>query len=110
MDNLYTQELLTKLSEIIIENDMDSDKDGKYNDDGIKFVTVKEGDWIDEGKYSYCDWTFFFPELNVYVHCSQSRSGSYYSDYYYDDPDFSFVEPYTKTIVVTDYRTVKVTA
>lgn len=110
MDNLYTQELLDKLSTIISENDMDDDEEGEYNDDGIKYITVEDGDWTVEGKYSYCDWTYFFPELNVYVFCSQSRSGSYHSDYYYDDPNFNFVEPYTETVVVTNYRTVKVTA
>ena len=108
MDNIYTKELLDKLSEIISENDMDDDKEGEYNDDGIKYITVEEGDWVDEGKYSYCEWTFFFPELNVYVSCSQSRSGSYYSDYYYDDPDFDFVEPRTKTVVTTTYHVIEV--
>lgn len=108
MDNLYTQELLSKLAEIIIENDMESDKNGDYNDGGIKFITIKEGDWIDEGKYSYCNWVFYFPDLNVYIESDQSRSGSYYSDYEYDEPTFCFVEPHTKTITVTEYKSIKV--
>lgn len=110
MDNLHTQELLDKLSELIKENDMSDDKEGKYNEEGIKFITIEDGDWVDEGKYSYCDWIFFFPDLNVYVQCQQSRSGSYYSDYYYDDPEFCFVEPHTETRVITVYNSVKVTA
>lgn len=104
---IYTNELLKKLSDIIEEMDMEDDKDGKYNDEGIKFIKVKDGDWVDEGKYSYSDSVYFFPELNVYVECSQSRSGSYYSDYDYSDPSFCFVEPHTKTVVVTTYTSIK---
>lgn len=107
MDTVYTKELLTKLSTIISDNDIESDEDGEYNDEGIKYKKVVDGDWTDEGKYSYRTDTFYFPELNVYVEVDQSRSGSYYTDYYYDEPTFGFVEPHTETKVVTVYRSVK---
>lgn len=110
MDNLHTQELLDKLSELIKDNDYDDDAKGEYNDEGIKYIKVEDGDWVEEGKYSYRVDTFFFTDLNVYIELQQSRSGSYYSDYYYNDPEFSFVEPHTETRVITVYRTVKVTA
>ncbi|AQW88864.1 putative nucleotide reductase subunit C [Erwinia phage pEa_SNUABM_50] len=107
MDSIHTKELLDKLSEIITEGDFEEDANGEYNDEKIKYVQVEEGDWVDEGKYSYRDDTFFFPDLNVYVNVGQSRSGSYYSDYYYDDPSFMFVEPQTKTVVTTVYVGIK---
>lgn len=102
MNSIYTKELLIKLSEILHESIFDADPEGN-NDDNIKYIQVDGGDWVENGKYSYCDITFFFPDLNVYVHTSQSRSGSYYGDFYYDDPTFSFVEPRTKTVVITEY-------
>ncbi|SOK59148.1 Nucleotide reductase subunit C [Yersinia phage fHe-Yen9-03] len=108
MDSIYTQELLDKLSSILVESDFEDDEDGD-NDENIKFIKVEDGDWFDEGKWSYRDDTFFFTDLNVYVNVGQSRSGSYYTDYYYDDPSFSFVEPKTQTVVTTIYVQIKVT-
>lgn len=107
MENIHTKELLAKLSSIISDNDEDEDTDGEYNDEGIKYSFVEEGDWIDDGKYSYREDVFFFPDHNVYINVSRSRSGSYYSDYYYNDPEYCFVEPKTKTVVTTYYSAIK---
>ena len=61
----------------------------------IEFVTegedhpeieeVEEGDWTEQGKYSYCETIVKVGE--DYYGVSQSRSGSYFTDYHYDDPE-----------------------
>lgn len=50
--------------------------------DGVEVVEV--GDWIDEGKYSYQSTIIKYKDKFYSV--NQSRSGSYHTDYYYDDP------------------------
>jgi hypothetical protein len=61
---------------------------------------IEEGDFVSEGKYEVCETVFKYKgELFSVV---QSRSGSYYTDYYYDTPSFYAVEPkvITKTVYV----------
>lgn len=106
MESIHTQDLLTKLSQILTETDLEADAEGKYNTDGIKYVVEEDTDWeINYKDYASKDTIFKFPELNVFVRVSESRSGSYYSDYFYDEPSFEFVEP--KEITITSYVSVK---
>lgn len=48
-----------------------------------------EDSWSDEGKYSYGDIVYKVKMDGqfYYVTMTQSRTGSYYSDYYYNEPD-----------------------
>lgn len=106
MESIHTKELLSKLSNILESFDFSADAEGKYNDDGIKYVIVEDTDWeINYKDYASKDTVFHFPELNVFVRVTENRSGSYYSDYYYDDPQFEFVKP--QEITVTSYVSVK---
>lgn len=52
----------------------------------VEFWSIKEeGEWIDDGKYSFRESVLFNELTGKYYSVSQSRSGSYYTDYYYDD-------------------------
>lgn len=61
---------------------------------------VEEGDYISEGKYEICETIIKYKDK--FFSMIQSRSGSYWTDYDYNDPDFYAVEPkeITKTIYV----------
>ena len=64
---------------------------------------VEEGDWVSEGKYEICETIIKYKEK---LFCMvQSRSGSYYTDYYYNEPHFYEVIP--KVISKTIYEAVK---
>lgn len=57
--------------------------------------TVNDGDWSVNGKYEYLEGAvtcFTLEGHKFYVEFSQSRSGSYYSDYYYNDPQIESIE------------------
>lgn len=55
-------------------------------DNPLKYV--EDTGWIgDGGKYEYREIIFMFEGKNYLV--SESRSGSYYSDYYYETEDWS---------------------
>lgn len=107
MEIIKNKTLLNKLSEIIKNNDCTQDVDGKYNEDGLKYVEVDGTDWeIDYKDYASKQTVFEFVDMGVYVSVTESRSGSYYSDYYYDEPDFTFCEP--KKVMITSYVSIKV--
>jgi len=78
----------------------------EFSDDELDpgtYTVIKKGDWIDEHKHQYQE-TIISYENKLYCIC-QSRSGSYWSDYEYDEPEAYEVEPYEVT--VTEYRVVK---
>lgn len=60
---------------------------GDYED----FELVKQGDWVEDCKYSFCETIFKYKDKLFSV--TQLRSGSYHSDYYYEEPEFCEVEP-----------------
>lgn len=58
-------------------------------------------DWEENGKYLYGDLIFKIKYKNDYyvINCSQSKSGSYHTDYYYIEPDLNDImtfEDYSK--------------
>lgn len=78
---------------------------------------VKEGDWTDGGKWqtkvdvvriddNKSQFTHL-PFKQGYYEVRTVRSGSYWSDYEYDDPKVVEVEPYEETITITKWRAVK---
>jgi hypothetical protein len=73
-----------------------------FEDEADEVEVVKEGDWTNDHKHQYCTTIVKF-EGKLYA-IEQSRSGSYWSDYEYDEPEAYEVEAYTKTI--TKYRRV----
>ena len=68
-------------------------------DDRSKLITIiEDGDWVAEHKYQYRDVIIQFEDK--YYSINESRSGSPFSDYEYDEPTICEVTPVEKTIVV----------
>lgn len=68
--------------------------------DGFKEVEIIEPDeWIDVGKYSYKDTIVKYQD--TYYMISERRSGSYFTDYYYEEPEIVQVSPREENIVKT---------
>lgn len=88
-------------------NDLD-DTLKKFGD--VYLDVAKELDIDDEGKYQYGGMIFRVYKdgepTDMYIRETWSRSGSYFSDYYYTYDNLELVEPYTKTITIEDYRVV----
>lgn len=54
---------------------------------GLTNLREIDSSWEDEGKYSYGSMTYFFEYENekFYVEVGQTRTGSYFTDYYFQD-------------------------
>jgi hypothetical protein len=65
---------------------------------------IEEGDWVTEYKDFATKETIFKYEDNFYK-MTATRSGSYYTDYDYDEPEFCEVVP--RQITKTIYEVVK---
>jgi hypothetical protein len=66
------------------------------------FETVQEGEWEVDHKWEHKETIIKY--LDKFYCVQQSRSGSYFTDYYYNDPDVYEVEPKEITTIV--YRKV----
>lgn len=79
-------------------------------EDHPDFELIEDGDWISEGKYEYCTQVVKHLPSGKHYTYSLGRSGSYYSDYYYDYedfvPDIIEVKQVTKTVTVTQWEVV----
>ena len=64
------------------------------------FEVVEEGDWVVEHKYEICDIYVKHKHTEDYFCITLCRCGSYFSDYIYDDAEFSKVKPLYETKVV----------
>jgi hypothetical protein len=65
---------------------------------------IEEGEWADEGKYSYARDIYRY-QGKFYAHY-KSRSGSYFSDYEYNNEDYlEEVEPTEK--IIRDWKVVE---
>lgn len=88
----------------------------KIEVDGIEpidenYEVIDDGDWDDHGKYQYKTMIVWNKETNKFYQYSIQRSGSYFSDYYYDTDDEPFVdavevEERERTIVETYWKVV----
>ena len=86
-------EILELLKKEYEENDQETD-------DLPSFEVVEEGDWVVEHKYEICDIYLKHKHTEDHFCITLRRSGSYFSDYYYDDAEFSKVKPLYETKVV----------
>jgi hypothetical protein len=77
-----------------------------YNDlediEGIEIV--EEDDWTQEHKYQYKDT--YFKYKDHFFCLSESRSGSYHTDWYYNEPDVYEVKRITKVVETTVWKKV----
>lgn len=77
-------------------------------EDGAKELVEKQvGDWISEGKWESQESIYLHEPSQTYWSYYQSRSGSYYTEYYYDDPEITEVVPVEKIIKVTEWEALK---
>lgn len=67
--------------------------------DADEFKLQEESGWSDEGKYSYYDCVVEYKER--FFKITQSRSGSYFTDYHYDDPEITEVTRREERVVIT---------
>lgn len=66
------------------------------------FEVVEEGDWVCDYKYEICTNVFKRKSDGKYFAHDQSRSGSYHTDYYYNDPE-DLYEVERKEVVTIQY-------
>lgn len=76
-----------------------------FTDEDPELTVIKEGNWVDEGKRSFR--TSIVTIDNKFYQIEESRSDSYYTDYYYDDPEVYEVVPKEVVITQTIYEKVK---
>lgn len=82
---------------------------------GVYFVVFEKGDWSDEGKYQYASAVYLVKpedEEPYMMKVDITRSGSYYSEYYYHINGVSMVTAEKKIITqeVIVYTEVNVNA
>lgn len=76
-----------------------------FLDEADEIELIESGEWIENGKYSYRDSIVTYQD--TYYMISESRSGSYFTDYHYDHPEIHQVAPRTETVVKTFWDIVK---
>ena len=69
-------------------------------------VHVECGDWISEGKIDVREDVYYLPDKDVYYKLFQTRSGDYFSDYTYYEPNIYEVVPKEKVITVYEKKDV----
>jgi hypothetical protein len=89
-----SKELEQEVLNLIKENE-------NFIEDIEEFTIIDEGEWISEGKYSYQKTIIKYKEF--YFQISNSRVGSYHSDYDYNEPEISQVEPKEETRIITTW-------
>jgi len=73
--------------------------------EGEMLGCIDEGDWEQDHKYQYN--TSIYEYEGRYIRVNQSRSGSYHSDWYYNDPDFDEVAPRKVVVETTVWDRIK---
>jgi hypothetical protein len=70
----------------------------KFKSEDIKEVTdsgevegltlIEDGEWVSEGKYDYRESIIRDDNTGKFYNVGEGRSGSYFTDYYYDSEDW----------------------
>jgi len=76
-----------------------------YKEEDESVEIIEDGDWIDDGKYSFKETVIKYE--GKYYQIDESRSGSYYTDYDYFDPTIIEVTPEDVVRTVRVWRPVK---
>jgi len=85
--------MIEKLQKLVEQSD---DESAEYLIDctDIEYEVVEEGDWIDDGKYQHRNFDVKID--GKYYSFSESRSGSYYTDWYHSVPEVCEYTPDTR--------------
>jgi len=84
---------MTELEKKVIalfEEEWDVDEDYAH------FEVIEDGDWEVDCKYQFRSSIVKF--MDKYYQINESRAGSYYEDYYYDDPEIFEVNRVEKVV------------
>lgn len=95
-----SQQALELYAKLYAENGNSADFDFEFGE----YEIIDEGDWEDEGKYQYC--TMIVKFMGTYIAINKSRSGSYFTDWYYGDSYLSIVERKEEVKVVVSWERV----
>ncbi len=71
-----------------------------------RFEIIEKGDWISEGKYESREVVVLEKETGKYYAAGQSRSGSYFTDYEWEN-DLDLVEVKPVEVTKIEYKVVK---
>ena len=66
------------------------------------FVLVEDDDWTQEHKYQDRSQIWYYPARGVHFMVSESRSGSYHTDWYYNPPEVNIVTRHEKVVTRTE--------
>lgn len=72
-----------------------------YEEEDDSIEIMESGEWISEGKYDLR--STIIRQYETYYNIVEMRTGSYWTDYHYDDPHITVVKPITETITVTKW-------
>jgi len=75
-------------------------------DESSGFVAIEKGDWVVDYKYETCTHIFQRLSDGKYFALDRRRSGSYYSDYYYEDPE-DLYEVEKQEVIKYEWKMVK---
>jgi hypothetical protein len=64
------------------------------------FTEVADSGWEQEHKTQHCETVYQETSSGRFFGVYQTRSGSYHSDWYYEDPSCCEVRPESKTTIV----------
>ena len=74
------------------------------------FVLVEDDEWTQDHKYQSRSQIWYYPARGVHFMVSESRSGSYHTDWYYNPPEVDIVTRHEKVVTRTEveWRVTKV--
>ena len=81
------------------------DNTHENEDDYDQYKIVEDGDWVSEYKYEY--HTLIVSYKGKYYQINESRTGSYFTDYDYSEPEAFEVIPEKRMVEVTDWKVVQ---
>lgn len=77
----------------------------EYKDDEVEFgdgwELIEDDDWTQDYKCQHSSPVYRHIASGTYWMFSLSRSGSPFTDWYYDDPEVTEVTPRTETVTIT---------
>lgn len=94
------------LAEIMEDHNGYSEHYDFDDSDYLEEVDVEE--WTQNGKYQYREAIYFSTKHQVHVAVNEARSGSYHSDWYYNEPDVSLCKKVERVVTrtVTEWVTI----
>lgn len=98
---MTTKEIIEKIKKDSEMRDRLCGADYDFDDDEI-FELVDDDDWSQEHKNQYRCSVYKHIESDTYFQLSESRSGSYHTDWYYDMPEITLVKRVEKVVTRTE--------